>query len=170
MADQCGKYCHNVQIAEHPAYERSRSERPITENPVQLLASYTGFLENIFSIIQKEGINIDSVRPGDNAEALILTGERKSILVKLNDFISKIKRLRGWWQSLPQSERIKHREFNAAVQQAQNLMLKIITHNRENEQKLLRLGKVPPKYIPSAECQRPHYVAQLYGKNAKSEC
>jgi len=135
-----------------------------------LLTSYIEILENIFSIIQKEGINIDSMRAGESAEALILAGERKSILVKLNDFISEIKRLRVWWQSLPQSERIKHREFNAAIQQAQNLMLKIITRNRENEQKLLRLGKVPPKYIPSAECQRPHYVARLYGKNAKSEC
>ncbi|MGB9601203.1 MAG: hypothetical protein ACP5MG_11075 [Verrucomicrobiia bacterium] len=139
----------------------------MTEDPVQLLKIYIAFLEEIFTTVQKEGANIDLSGAANNIKNPLLINERKNLLNRLPDFISKIKHLRVWWQSLPQTERLKYKDFNALIQQTQNLMLKIITRDRENEQKLLRLGKVPPRYIPAAERQKPHYVAQLYEKQIK---
>ena len=35
-------------------------------------------------------------------------------------------------------------------------------HGRENEQALLRRGMIPPRHLPSAHRQRPHFVADIY--------
>ena len=48
------------------------------------------------------------------------------------------------------------------LRQNQDLTMKIIVLDRENEQNLLRRGLVPPRELPSVNRQRPHFVADLH--------
>ncbi len=45
--------------------------------------------------------------------------------------------------------------------------MKIIVLDRENEQVLLRKGMVPARHLPSADRQRPHFVADLYRRQVQ---
>jgi hypothetical protein len=53
-------------------------------------------------------------------------------------------------------------ECRALLRQSQDLMMKIIVLDRENEQALLRRGLVPTGQLSSVPPQRPHFVADLY--------
>ncbi len=53
-------------------------------------------------------------------------------------------------------------EVPRLLQQNQDLIMKIVVLDRENEQLLLRLGLMPVQSLPAAQRQKPHYVAQLY--------
>jgi hypothetical protein len=44
--------------------------------------------------------------------------------------------------------------------------MKIILLDRENEQSLLRRGMVPARELPSVNRQRPHFVADMYRRQA----
>ena len=54
------------------------------------------------------------------------------------------------------------------LRQNQDLTMKIILLDRENEQSLLRRGLVPPRELPSVNRQRPHFVADLYRRQGTS--
>jgi hypothetical protein len=68
---------------------------------------------------------------------------------------------------LSPEHRAEHPEINALLRQTQDLTMKIIMLDRENEQSLLRRGLVPPRDIPSANRQRPHFVADLYRRQGQ---
>jgi hypothetical protein len=51
------------------------------------------------------------------------------------------------------------------MQRNQELIMRIIVLDRENEQALLRQGLLPPGHLPASQRQRPHAVAQRYLQN-----
>jgi hypothetical protein len=66
------------------------------------------------------------------------------------------------WQNLPPSERAQNPVIGTLIRQNQDVTMKIMLLDRENEQLLLRKGLVPPQHMPPAQRQRPNFVAQLY--------
>jgi hypothetical protein len=52
------------------------------------------------------------------------------------------------------------------MRQNQDLLMKILVLDRENEQALLRHGLVPVRDLPSVNRQRPHFVAQMYRRQS----
>jgi hypothetical protein len=54
------------------------------------------------------------------------------------------------------------------LRQNQDITMKLIVLDRENEQGLLRRGLLPASELPSANRQRPHYVADLYKRRGQS--
>ncbi len=72
---------------------------------------------------------------------------------------------RAAWQQLRPEVRAQHQELTALLRSNQALVMKIIVLDRENEQALLRRGLVPPRHLPPAQRQRPHFVADLYRRN-----
>jgi hypothetical protein len=54
------------------------------------------------------------------------------------------------------------------LRQNQDLIMKIIVLDRENEQTLLRRGLVPPRQLPSLNRQRPHFVTELYRRGGSN--
>jgi hypothetical protein len=66
------------------------------------------------------------------------------------------------WQKFSPDERARHPEIGMLLRQNQDLTMKIIVLDRENEQSLLRRGLVPARELPSVNRQRPHFVAELY--------
>lgn len=87
---------------------------------------------------------------------------KKSLLARLVKSLDDLKQHRRQWQKLGLEERERHPEIPPLLRANQDLIMKVIMLDRENEQALLRRGLVPPRHLPSAHRQRPNYVADLY--------
>src|ERR1044072_1313995 len=113
--------------------------------------------EGILAIVEKE--NIALKQSDSNAEA---AAARKEVLPDLEASLENLKKHRERWVKLPEPTRAKHPEIAGLLRQNQDVIIKIIALDRGNEQTLLRRGLVPPKHLPSAKRNQPHYVADLY--------
>ncbi len=89
---------------------------------------------------------------------------KKTLLPRLNQSLDALRGHRVNWQKLGRDERARHPEIGMLLRQNQDLIMKIILLDRENEQTLLRRGLVPPRDLPSVNRQRPHFVAGLYSR------
>ena len=87
---------------------------------------------------------------------------KRTILPRLHESLQKVRQHRVSWQSLGPAERAAQPEISFLVRQVQDLILRVIHLDRENEQGLLRRGLVHPRDIPPANQHRPHFVADLY--------
>ena len=98
----------------------------------------------------------------------IYTGahRRKDLLAHLNQSLDDLRKHRVRWQRLAPAERARQPEVVALLRLNQEIIMKIIVLDRENEQTLLRRGLVPVRNLPSAHRQRPHYVADLYRRGS----
>jgi hypothetical protein len=112
--------------------------------------------EEILTMVEKENVSLKDEASGPATEA------RKKVLPDLEDSLAKLKKHREAWLRLPESKRAEHPEIAGLLRQNQDVIMKIIVLDRENEQALLRKGLVPPKHLPSAKRNQPHYVADLY--------
>lgn len=91
-----------------------------------------------------------------------VTGRKNNLLPKLTQSLDRIRQRRMQWQRLDARARGAVPEIPALLRQNQDLIMKIIVLDRENEQALLRKGLIPARQIPPANRTRPHFVADLY--------
>ena len=87
---------------------------------------------------------------------------RRRILPDLEQSAARLRQHRANWLQLAPAERAGHREIGMLLRQCQDLILRVLMLDRENEQSLLRKGLLGPRHLPSHNAQRPHYVAGLY--------
>lgn len=90
---------------------------------------------------------------------------RESLLPELDRSVSALRHYRLLWQKLPLEQRAQFEEINRLARLGQDLTMKVIVLDRDNEQTLLRRGLVPASQLPSANRQRPHFVAEVYRRN-----
>jgi DNA-directed RNA polymerase subunit H (RpoH/RPB5) len=112
---------------------------------------------------EREG---QTLRRADNPSLFEFYQFRKNFLPRFNQSLDGLRKHRVNWQKLPLEERAKHSEVNSLLRQNQDLTMKVIVLDRENEQNLLRRGKIPARELPSANRQRPHFVAELYRRQS----
>ena len=93
---------------------------------------------------------------------------RQVLLPRLNESLEKVRQHRVRWQALAVTERAAQPEISFLVRQVQDLIMRVLLMDRENEQGLLRRGLIPPREIPSVNQQRPHFVADLYRRQVTS--
>lgn len=128
-----------------------------------LLRHHLNLCHEVLAVIEREGQALKQ----DAAQMLAeLQKLKKSLLPRLNDSLEAIRRQRVQWQAASPAERAQHADAPALLQRTQDLIMKIIVLDRENEQALLRRGLIPARELPSASRQRPHYVAGLYKRAA----
>jgi flagellar biosynthesis/type III secretory pathway chaperone len=106
-----------------------------------------------------------ALRESPNTEHSQLTETRQKLLPRLDASLAQLRVVRHAWQQLSPEEREQHPSMPGLLQENQDLIMKILMIDRENEQCLLRLGRVPAKHLPSVERQRPHFVADLYRRS-----
>jgi len=127
------------------------------------LNAHRALCDKILHLVEKESVLLRSENP---AEATDLRTERKNLLAELDVSLDKIREIRIGWLKLEPVQRHGHPEIAELLRENQNLIMKILVLDRENEQTLLRHGLVPPRHVPSANRQRPHFVANMYQRNA----
>jgi hypothetical protein len=87
---------------------------------------------------------------------------RQQLLPRLDLALRQVKHHRLAWQQFSATQRQQAPDVPSRIRQIQDLILKILTLDRENEQLFLRRGMVPATRLPPAARQRPHFVADLY--------
>jgi hypothetical protein len=93
---------------------------------------------------------------------------RRRILPDLELSTARLRQHRADWLQLAPAERAGRREIGTLLRQCQDLILRVLMLDRENEQTLLRKGMLGPRHLPSHNAQRPHYVADLYRRQGAS--
>ena len=91
---------------------------------------------------------------------------RKSLLPRLHEAYKNLKEVGFTWNRLNRTERQRYADVASLIRQNQDLIMKIVLLDRENEQALLRHGLVPTTNLPSVNRQRPHFVAELYRRSS----
>jgi hypothetical protein len=141
---------------------------PATTDPAATAADLRAHLalcEDLLSLAARESQALSG--PGAFA-AFDFFQQRRSLLSRLDHSLQNLRKHRQAWQQLGSAERARHPEMAGLLRANQDLIMRILMLERENEQALLRRGLVPPRHLPSVQHQRPHYVADLYRRHAAS--
>ncbi len=138
----------------------------------------------LLKLVEKEN---NLLRSKQAAQAFALRSTRKNLLADLTDSLDKVRELRVAWLKLPPGQKQGHPEIAELLRENQNLIMKILVLDRENEQTLLRQGFNPrrpsaatprpaatkARVAPAVERpqartapQRPHFVTSMYQRNA----
>jgi len=127
------------------------------------LRAHYSLCQEVLKAVEREGQLLrssPSEQPKNALEA------KKNLLAQLSESLDKIRQRRIAWLKLEPAQRQGHPEIAELLRENQNLVMKILVLDRENEQTLLRQGLVPPRHVPAANRQRPHFVASMYQRNA----
>lgn len=93
--------------------------------------------------------------------------KRKSLLTRLTSTQLKLRTWRRAWQQFDPADRARCTEVKPLFQMIQDLLMRVLLLDRENQQALLRRGLLPANHLSlAAGPQPPHYVANLYRRNA----
>jgi hypothetical protein len=93
--------------------------------------------------------------------------ERKSLLPRLDESLMCLRKWRLCWQQTSLAARSGCSEVKSLFQAVQDLLMKVLLLDRENQQALLRLGLLPARHLPATAGQQPHCVADLYRRYAR---
>ncbi len=119
------------------------------------LQTHAGLCEELLLMAQNESQELGSLNPE-------LFQRRKALLPRLDISLARLRRHRTAWLQLDPSIREQNRHIHAALQQNQQLIMRIVALQRDNEQARLRRGLLPASQLPSVNRERPHFVAELY--------
>jgi hypothetical protein len=125
------------------------------------LRSHLAVCRELLAAIEQES---QALRQGEENQGQAIRA-RKGLLPRLVKSLDDLRVTRARWQKLSPTERDQQGPVPALLRQNQELIMKILVLDRENEQLLLRKGLVPPQHLPSLNRQRPHYVANLYQRS-----
>jgi DNA-directed RNA polymerase subunit H (RpoH/RPB5) len=129
------------------------------------LKKHFALCQELLVIIEREGL---ALRKAENPSLFEYYQLRKTLLPRLDQSLDTLRRHRARWLKFSLEERARHPEIGMLLRHNQDLTMKIILLDRENEQALLRRGLVPPRELPSVNRQRPHFVAELYRRQGAS--
>jgi hypothetical protein len=137
---------------------------PASEPMVLDLGEHLQLCRQIFALAERES---HVLRQPDGALGPEVH-QKKNLLPLLNQSLNRIRQHRIDWQKRSAQDRARQTGIATLLGQIQDLIMKIIVLDRENEQALLRKGLIPARHLPSANRQRPHYVADLYRRQTDS--
>jgi hypothetical protein len=90
---------------------------------------------------------------------------RKDLLFRLESLTMGIKHWRQIWQQISPVERAGCSDVKAMIQALQDLLVRILQLDRENQQALLRRGLVPARHVTSCAAPPSNYVTNLYRRH-----
>ena len=126
---------------------------------VRALRQHAVLCQEILTVVERENRALHSPAPYAADE---FTAARKNLLPRLQESLAQLKEARVAWSALSIEERRGNAEGASLLRLNQDIIMKIILLDRDNEQSLLRHGLVPQAHVPPAQRQRPHFVTDLY--------
>jgi len=126
---------------------------------IESLTEHFRLCQELLQATEQEG---QALRKADKPSLTEFYLRKKNLLPRFNQSLDSLRKHRVNWQRLSLDERERWPEIGTLLRKNQDLTMKIIVLDRENEQALLRRGLVPPRELPSVNRQRPHFVADLY--------
>ena len=129
------------------------------------IRAHSALCEELLVLVERES---QALRIPQSCSAFEFYQQRKLLLPRLSESLAQVKKHRACWQRLDPATRRQSPEVAALIRSSQDLIMKIIVLDRENEQARLRHGLLPANQLPAAGRQRPHYVTELYRRSANS--
>jgi flagellar biosynthesis/type III secretory pathway chaperone len=126
---------------------------------IDTLLEHMAVCQDLLGVAEREG---QALRRADQPSLFEVYQQKKNLLPRLNQSLDGLRKHRVNWHRLSLDERARQPEVGSLLRKSQDLTMKIIVLDRENEQALLRRGLVPARELPSVNRQRPHFVADLY--------
>ena len=127
------------------------------------LREHLGFCETALALATEENRALTGA--GDY-QPFEFHQKRSHLLTGLNATLLKLRTWRLAWQQFEPADRARCTEVKPLFQMIQDLLMRVLLLDRENQQALLRRGLVPTKHLSlAAGPQPPHYVANLYRRN-----
>lgn len=118
-----------------------------------------GLYRDLLAVVERENLLLRS----PDTESLFATfSSRRELAPRLKESLAQLHQHRLHWTRLSPAERAGYPEVATLLRQCQDLIMRILCLDRENEQALLRRGLLGPRHLPSHQQQRPHFVADLY--------
>jgi hypothetical protein len=127
------------------------------------LQTHKNLCEDILRLVEAEN---QQLRCPDNDSIPDQNAQKKKFLAQLTESLNKIREHRVAWLKLEHAVRESYPEIAELLRENQNLIMRILVLDRENEQALLRKGLVPTRHLPSAQRQRPHFVSSMYQRHS----
>jgi hypothetical protein len=137
----------------------------IAQELVDRLNEHFGICQALLQATEEEG---QTLRRAGKPSLIGFYQRKKDLLPSFNQSLDGLRKHRVNWQRLSLDERARWPEVGMLLRKNQDLTMKIIVLDRENEQALLRRGLVPARELPSVNRQRPHFVADLYRRQGVS--
>ena len=144
------------QEQSHPEAGASPDALSALANELQAHISLCG---EILSVIQQEHQKLKTSAVDDLAA---LQAGRQGMLERLNTAQEGILAHKEAWMRLQPDERQQRPDIANLLKQSTDLIMKIVSLDRENEQLMLRNKLVPPSHLPPAQRQNPNLVAKMY--------
>jgi len=83
--------------------------------------------------------------------------------------LRSLRKHREAWQQLSPIEKAQHPEVPTALRSTQDLLMRVILRDRENEQRLLRAGSILARLLAKVQpSAKPNYVADLYQRHQQN--
>jgi hypothetical protein len=137
--------------------------RAAIEEIAEDLLAHQSVCEELLNLARQQHSLLASPESSGGIE---LVPERQAALGKLSELLDRLRRHRHAWHSAAPSVRAAYPGVQQLLRSTQDLIMKVLVLDRENEQGLLHRGLVPPKHMPPADRQRPHFVADMYRRNS----
>lgn len=90
---------------------------------------------------------------------------RRQLLPRLSEVAQQLRAQRQAWEQLPEAQRQMPPALRRVIEENQDLVLRLLTLDRENQQGRLRLGLVPPTHWPAPAPSGAGYVSELYRRH-----
>ena len=143
----------------NPSPDKKDEECNNSDNPRHDLERHLSLCQEILALVEAEN---QSLRSSEIADIQSLISKRQAFIQRLQQSIEQLRKHRVLWQQMPQGEKSRNLEIGRLLKQNQELIMKIVMLDRENEQLLLRKGMVPAQHLPPVQRQQPHFVSELY--------
>lgn len=129
---------------------------------VRDLRAHLALAEEILGMVTHEG---EALREEAEFSPTQFHAQRKNLLARLDISLNALRAHRMRWQRASAEERAGYGEISSLLRANQEMIMRIVVRDRENEQALLRRGFVPPRHLPPVQRQQPHFVADLYRRH-----
>ena len=123
------------------------------------LSAHISLCGEILTIVQQEH---QQLKAGTVDDLAAFQAGRHGMLARLDAAQQGILAHKESWTRLQPSQRQQRPDIARLLKQSTDLILKIVSMDRENEQLMLRNKLVPPNHLPPAQRQNPSLVAKLY--------
>ncbi|MBM3846641.1 MAG: hypothetical protein FJ405_10210 [Verrucomicrobia bacterium] len=127
------------------------------------LNEHQELVERLLAVVEAESrgfVDGQQSVSGGAAEA------KRRLLPQVDASVRRLRAEREAWLRIPAEERQKRPEAAHQMQRVQDLLMKVILRDRENEQVLLQQGRVPAGQMARVQPPaRSHFVSELYKRN-----
>jgi len=122
------------------------------------LQGYLDLCREFLALFTEENQTLRRPQPWSPDE---FNAERKRLLPRLESGLIQLRSFRQWWERMPSGQREACAEIKELFRDIQNLLPRLLLLDRENQQEMLRRGRIPATQLPPAASQGRMHKARL---------